>query len=247
MGIRIIARKRAGQAGAELVDLVGVVAEPVVVRDVVEELLGVEGAAKEEGEAPVRRLDDEADLVNGGGAVERVRVREAVLDVLRERHPRAERLSHLGEQGSIDNRCALGLAPAAGRLGSWGQLHQRSLRGGERPAAVRGGETLLEGAHGRHRLRRLGRAACRGGCDVGQGGERRKGSVDVQLLAARGDRAGWRGGGRSGGRDRGCVWSLGECLVVRVWRRGYITVSGVLLASEQGDAQQRVIVARHYY
>lgn len=80
----------------------------MVVRDVVEELLGVESATQKEGEVSVRRLDDVGDLVDGIAAVERVRVDEAILDALVDGDASLERLGDAGEECGVDDGSATG-------------------------------------------------------------------------------------------------------------------------------------------
>ena len=58
----------------ELVYLVRTVAETVVVRHIVEELLGVQRSAQEQCEIPVGCFDDVGDLVNGFSSIEDVLV-----------------------------------------------------------------------------------------------------------------------------------------------------------------------------
>lgn len=80
----------------------------MVVRDVVEELLGVERTTEEEGEVPVGGFDDVGDLVDGVATVEGVGVDEAVLDALAEGNARLEGFGDAGEEGWVYDGGAMG-------------------------------------------------------------------------------------------------------------------------------------------
>ena len=68
-----------GKGRTELVELIGRVAQSMVVSDIVEEFLRVKRTAKEQRERAIGSLDDVRDLVNSFSPIERVLVCESVL------------------------------------------------------------------------------------------------------------------------------------------------------------------------
>jgi hypothetical protein len=72
--------KRARQLGSKLVELVGTVSESMVVGDIVEEFLSIEGTAEEESKVSVRRSDDICYLVDCFATVKGRLVGETILD-----------------------------------------------------------------------------------------------------------------------------------------------------------------------
>lgn len=106
----------------------------MIVRHVVEELLGIKGPAQQEGQVAVRRFDDVRDLVDSLPPVERRLIRQPVLDPLYQRYPTPKGLRHPRQQCWVND----GGPPR----GSWGVRrlyrghmatkvdHGLSLRGG---------------------------------------------------------------------------------------------------------------------
>lgn len=68
------------QSFLELINLARIVAQPVVIRDIVEELLCVQGPAKKEGKVPIRSLDDLCYYPHRCSSVKGIFVGDAVFD-----------------------------------------------------------------------------------------------------------------------------------------------------------------------
>ncbi len=64
----------------ELVDLARIVSQPMIVCHVMEELLRIQRSTKQERKIPIRRLNDLRNDSDSGTSIERVLVRDAVLD-----------------------------------------------------------------------------------------------------------------------------------------------------------------------
>lgn len=86
----------------ELIEFVRAVPQPVVVRDVVEKLLEVERPSEQESEVSVVGVEERAQEVDRLASVECVLVRQPVLDPLRQRQTRPERLGHAREHRWVD-------------------------------------------------------------------------------------------------------------------------------------------------
>lgn len=120
----------------ELVELRRAVSQSMVVRDVVEELLGIERSAEEESKVSVRRLDDVCNEVDSFSTVERLLIREPVLDTLRKDDCRPEGLRDTREKGRVD----VELLPCNSGDGAV-FLRERS-NGVVRPTVTRRGEVV---------------------------------------------------------------------------------------------------------
>ena len=96
--------ERAGEPRPELVEFIGAVAEAMVIGDIVKELLSVKGSTEEESKATVCGFNDVCDFINGLATIERILVREAVLNTLRGSYAGLERLGDTTQERWVDYR-----------------------------------------------------------------------------------------------------------------------------------------------
>jgi hypothetical protein len=83
--LQLTANKRTRYLGAELIQLRRTIPQPVVIRDIMEELLRIERASEQQRQIAIGRLDNIRNLIHRLPAVERILVRQAVLDPVRKR------------------------------------------------------------------------------------------------------------------------------------------------------------------
>ena len=87
------ADERTGESGPELVELVGAVAEAMIIGDIMKELLSVKSSTEEERKATVCGFDDVCNFIDGLTTIERIFVRETVFYTFGGIHASLERLS----------------------------------------------------------------------------------------------------------------------------------------------------------
>jgi hypothetical protein len=66
----------------------------MVVRHIVEELLGIKSTTKKQGKVSIRRLDDESNPIDGLPSIEGILVGQTVFDTLCYRHAQLECFRH---------------------------------------------------------------------------------------------------------------------------------------------------------
>jgi hypothetical protein len=83
---------RTRQLGSELEQFIGTVPKPVIIRNIVEELLRIQRPSQEQSKISVSGLDDVRDLIHGLSAVKSIFVGQPVFDAVRERYSVAKSL-----------------------------------------------------------------------------------------------------------------------------------------------------------